>query len=134
VKDSASKEEEQVVLEDGEVVHTGEQVYATDGHIGHVGKLLENPETDELSYLVLEKGHLWGKKEIALPVSTIERFEENTVYLKIDKQEVEARSVIADRQHRVLPRHTHVQVLENNFQESPSMLGANTMTGQATHA
>jgi len=133
VKDTASKEEEQVVLEDGNVVHTGEQVFATDGHVGHVGSLLEDPETGQLSYLILEKGHLGGKKEISLPVSTIERFEENTVYLKIDKQEVEARSVIPDRQHRVLPRHEHVQALENNFQESPALLGVQTITGQTVH-
>ena len=133
MKDSASKEEEQVVLEGGTVVHTGEQVFATDGHVGHVGNLLEDHETGKLSYLILEKGHLWGKKDISLPFSTVERFEENTVYLNIDKQEVEARSVIPDRQHRVLPRHEHVQALENNFQESPALLGVNTITGQTVH-
>jgi hypothetical protein len=36
-----------------------------------VGRLVEDPEMEELSYLVLELGHLWGKKEVSLPVSAI---------------------------------------------------------------
>ena len=74
-----SKGEEQVILEDGKVIHTSEEVFATDGHVGHVGSLLKDPETEQLSYLIQDQGHLWGKKEIAFPVSNIERFEENTV-------------------------------------------------------
>jgi hypothetical protein len=38
----------------------------------------------------MREGHLWGQKEITIPVSAIARVEEDTVYLKLDKAGVEA--------------------------------------------
>ena len=35
------------------------------------------------------EGHLWGKKELALPVSAIDRVFDEVVYLKLDKQSIE---------------------------------------------
>jgi hypothetical protein len=34
------------------------------------------------------EGHLWGKKEVAIPVSAIDRIEADTVYLKLDKKSI----------------------------------------------
>jgi hypothetical protein len=36
----------------------------------------------------MQKGHLWGKKEVALPVETIDFVDADTVYLKLDKAAV----------------------------------------------
>jgi hypothetical protein len=36
------------------------------------------------------EGHLWGKKDIAVPVNQIDRYEDGDVYLKIDKAQVES--------------------------------------------
>jgi hypothetical protein len=36
------------------------------------------------------EGHLWGKKEVTIPVSAIDRIAEDTVYLKRDQKTVEA--------------------------------------------
>jgi hypothetical protein len=38
----------------------------------------------------MREGHLWGKKDVAIPVSGIDHYEENTVYLKLSKQQIEA--------------------------------------------
>ena len=46
--------------------------------------------TGHISHLILMEGHLWGKKEVAIPVSAIDRIEEDTVYLKLDKEAVES--------------------------------------------
>jgi sporulation protein YlmC with PRC-barrel domain len=71
-------------------VRRGASVEATDGHVGRVDEFLVNPENDHITHLVLREGHVWAQKDVTIPVSEIERIEENTVYLKIDKRGVEA--------------------------------------------
>jgi hypothetical protein len=46
---------------------------------------------------VLREGHLWGQKDVAIPVSEIERIEDNTVHLKIDMRKIEALPAIPVR-------------------------------------
>jgi sporulation protein YlmC with PRC-barrel domain len=81
-------EEEQIPP--GELaVYRGARVEATDGKAGMLGEFLVNPLTGHISHLILMEGHLWGKKEVTIPVSAIDRIEEDTVYLKLDKEAVE---------------------------------------------
>jgi hypothetical protein len=44
----------------------------------------------DISHLVMRDGDLWEQEEFAIPVSAIERIEANTVFLKLDKEGVEA--------------------------------------------
>jgi sporulation protein YlmC with PRC-barrel domain len=82
-------EEEQIPP--GELaVYRGARVEATDGKAGMLGEFLVNPLTGHISHLILMEGHLWGKKEVTIPVSAIDRIEEDTVYLKLDKEAVES--------------------------------------------
>jgi hypothetical protein len=37
---------------------------------------------------------LWGQKNISIPLSQIDRIEENTVWLKLDKKSIEALPII----------------------------------------
>jgi len=55
-----------------------------------VDEFLINPINDTISHLVLREGHLWGQKNITIPLSQIDRIDENTVWLKLDKQSIEA--------------------------------------------
>jgi sporulation protein YlmC with PRC-barrel domain len=71
-------------------VRRGGGVEATDGHIGRVDEFLVDPQNGHITHLVLREGHLWGHKDVTIPVSEIDRIEEDTVYLKLDKHEVEA--------------------------------------------
>ena len=64
-------------------------VEAVDGHVGRVDEFLINPSNDHISHLVLREGHLWGQKDVTIPMSQIDHFENNTVYLKLNKQEIE---------------------------------------------
>lgn len=68
----------------------GTRVEASDGYIGTVGELLIEPESGQITHIVLKEGHLWGKRELTLPLSAIDRVEDETVYLKIDKRAVES--------------------------------------------
>ena len=71
-------------------VYRGARVEATDGKAGTLGEFLVNPLNGHISHLILMEGHLWGKKEVAIPVSAIDRIEADTVYLKLDKKAVES--------------------------------------------
>jgi len=71
-------------------VYRGARVEATDGKAGMLGEFLVDPLTGHISRLILMEGHLWGKKEVSIPVSAIERIEDDTVYLKLDKKAVES--------------------------------------------
>jgi sporulation protein YlmC with PRC-barrel domain len=49
----------------------GDSVYATDGEIGRVRGFLVDPGTYEVTHILLDEGHLWGKKEVAIPMSAV---------------------------------------------------------------
>jgi sporulation protein YlmC with PRC-barrel domain len=58
--------------------------------VGQVDGLVVDPDTNVITHLLMQKGHLWGKKDIALPVATIDSVGADTVYLKLDKAAVKA--------------------------------------------
>jgi sporulation protein YlmC with PRC-barrel domain len=78
-------------------VRRGAWVEATDGLVGRVDEFLMDPESDHITHLVLREGHVWGQKDVTIPVSEIGSIEENTVHLKIDKREIEALPAIPVR-------------------------------------
>lgn len=74
----------------GEVaIRRGTPVRATDGQVGKVDEFLVDPENDTISHLVLREGHLWGQKDITIPVSEIDKITDESVYLKLDKKAIE---------------------------------------------
>ena len=74
----------------GEIaIRRGTPVEATDGEVGKVDEFLVDPENDVITHLVLREGHLWGKKDVTIPVSEINRIAEEAVYLKLDKEAIE---------------------------------------------
>ena len=71
-------------------IRRGTRVHATDGKVGWVDEFVTIPTNGEITHLLLREGHLWGCKEVTIPVSAIERIEERAVYLKLDKRGVQA--------------------------------------------
>jgi len=71
-----------------QIAHRGMVVEASDGKVGVVEGLVVNPESEQITHLVLQEGHLWGKKDVALPISSIDRVVDNTVHLNLDKNSV----------------------------------------------
>ena len=64
------------VLEDvipvGETeVGPGEPVHAVDGEIGRVQGFLVSPGDDRVTHVLLQEGHLWGRKKVAVPISAV---------------------------------------------------------------
>ncbi len=73
----------------GEVdVRRGEPVYATDGEIGRIQGLVIDPGSHHVSHVLLEEGHLWGHKEVAIPIRSVTRVGD-IINLTIDKQQVQ---------------------------------------------
>lgn len=68
----------------------GAEVWATDGAIGQVDEFMIAPTSGHITHLVLRKGHLWGRRDIAVPLSIIQHMEEYRVDLKVDKQAIAA--------------------------------------------
>ena len=71
-------------------VHRGTPVEATDGRVGKVDEFLVDPVTGHITHLVLRKGHLWGEREVTIPVSQIEQVAPDAVRLKLNKEAVDA--------------------------------------------
>jgi sporulation protein YlmC with PRC-barrel domain len=73
----------------GEVaVRRGEHVRATDGDIGRVQGLVIDGQTHEVTHVLLQEGHFWGQKEVAIPISAVADVE-NGIRLKISKLDVQ---------------------------------------------
>jgi hypothetical protein len=83
----------QVVTSDtvplGEVdVCRGDRVHATDGEIGRVQGLVIDRGSGHVTHVLLQEGHLWGRREVAIPVSAVAG-SVGGIRLKIAKQEVQ---------------------------------------------
>ncbi len=75
----------------GEIaVWRGAKVEATDGYVGQVDELLVNAANMQVTHLVLLERHIFEQKDITIPVSQIERVDEDTIYLKLDRKSIEA--------------------------------------------
>lgn len=68
----------------------GARVEATDGHVGRVDEFVVDAGTGHITHLVLREGHLWGQKDVSIPISEIGRIEADVVYLKLDKAGIDA--------------------------------------------
>ena len=75
-------------------VRRGARVRAKDGVVGRVDEFLADPDTGNITHLVLREGNVFGKKYITIPVSAIDRIEERTVYLNLDKSTLSTLSPI----------------------------------------
>lgn len=80
--------QEELLPEGEQALQRGARVEASDGYIGLVGELVVDESSGQVTHIVLQEGHLWGKKEMTLPLSAIDRVLGDTVYLKLDKEAV----------------------------------------------
>ena len=71
-------------------VRRGTHVKALDGRVGQVDEFLVDPVSEHITHLILREGHLWGQKDVTIPVSEIAHIEEDTVHLKLTKKQIEA--------------------------------------------
>ena len=69
-------------------VRRGEHVHATDGHIGKVQGLVIDPDSHHVTHVLLQEGHLWGRKEVAIPIGAVIGVDDG-IRLNLTKQQVQ---------------------------------------------
>ena len=78
------------VVPTGEVaVRRGDAVHAKDGWIGAVDGLVIDPTSDQVTHLILQEGHLSGRKHVAIPIGAANRVEDE-IRVDLTKEEIEA--------------------------------------------
>ena len=74
----------------GEVeVRHGEHVHAADGGIGHVQGLVIERESHHVTHVLLQEGHLWDRKEVAIPISAVTSVDDEGIHLSLTKEQVQ---------------------------------------------
>ena len=77
------------VVPSGEAdLQRGESVHALDGEIGQVQGFLVDPSDNHVTHVLLQEGHLWGRKEVAIPMSAVTGVDSG-IRLNITKKQVE---------------------------------------------
>ena len=79
------------------VIHRSVQVFANDGKVGTLDKLMIAPDDHKITDLVVRVGYFWGYKDIAIPLEQIERIKEDHIYLKLSKEKIESFPAIPDQ-------------------------------------
>jgi hypothetical protein len=69
-------------------VRHGDPVHAVDGEIGQVQGFVVDPASHQVTHVLLREGHMWGHKDIAIPVSAVVGMDEG-IKLNLTKQQVE---------------------------------------------
>jgi sporulation protein YlmC with PRC-barrel domain len=73
----------------GEVeVRRGDPVNATDGEIGRVHGLVIEPDSHHVTHVLLAEGHLWGRKEVTIPISAVTKVDDR-IEVSLTKQQIE---------------------------------------------
>jgi sporulation protein YlmC with PRC-barrel domain len=72
----------------GEVqIHRGDPVHAMDGTIGKVQGLVVDPRDNSVTHVLLAEGHLWGKKEVAIPINLVTDAADG-IQVSLDKDQI----------------------------------------------
>jgi hypothetical protein len=65
-----------------------DRVHAVDGEIGQVEGFAVDPVDHQVTHILLKEGHLWGRKEVAIPVSAVASLDAG-IRLNITRKQVE---------------------------------------------
>ncbi len=52
-------------------IRRGANVEATDGNVGQVQGLVVDPQDHGVTHVLLQEGHLWGRKTVAVPIDVV---------------------------------------------------------------
>jgi len=60
--------------------------------------LVIDPSSGHVTHVLLQEGHLWGRKQVAIPAGAIERIDEE-IHVHLTKHEIEALPPIEVTEH-----------------------------------
>ena len=74
---------------EGEVeVHRELTVCATDGDIGQVQGLVVEPGSHQVTHVLLQEGHMRGRKEVAIPIDAVTKIGTLLIHLSLTRHQV----------------------------------------------
>jgi hypothetical protein len=79
--------EDSIPLGEAEV-SPGEHVHATDGPIGQVRGFVVDPASRQVTHVLLQEGHLWGRKDAAIPINAVTLVDDE-IRLSMSTQQVQ---------------------------------------------
>jgi sporulation protein YlmC with PRC-barrel domain len=86
-------------LPPGEIgVRRGEAVHASDGEIGKVEGLVVDAAQGHVTHVLLQEGHLWGRKQVAIPIGSVEKID-RVITVQLSKHEIEALPAVGVTEH-----------------------------------
>jgi sporulation protein YlmC with PRC-barrel domain len=95
----ASGVETRDMLPPGEIgVRRGETVHASDGEIGRVEGFVVDSSQGHVTHVLLQEGHLWGRKEVAIPISAVARIDQG-ITVNLTKHDIEALPAVGVTAH-----------------------------------
>jgi sporulation protein YlmC with PRC-barrel domain len=85
----------------GEVeIQRASAVLSVDGHhLGHVDGFVIDGDTQAITHVVLERGHLWGRRDVTIPVGAVASVEIDAVRLTLSRDEVGELPAVRVRRH-----------------------------------
>ncbi len=69
-------------------VHRELTVCATDAEIGQVQGLVVEPGGHQVTHVLLQEGHMWGRKEVAIPIGAVTKIGTLLIHLSLTKHQV----------------------------------------------
>jgi len=76
-------------------LYSGMRIEANDGKVGKLDELVLDKDSGEISHLLMREGHLWGNREVSLPVSAVDFCDSEVIYLKLDKVAVKDLPIVS---------------------------------------
>ncbi|HEY2654693.1 MAG TPA: PRC-barrel domain-containing protein [Solirubrobacteraceae bacterium] len=84
----------------GEVeIRRGDAVHATDGLVGAIEGLVIDPADHHVTHVILQEGHIWGRKQVAIPIGAANRVADE-VRVDLTKEQIEALPPVSLKSHR----------------------------------
>lgn len=77
------------IREDEIAIATGMEIEATDGKIGKLDEIIMDPKSEEVTHILMKEGHVWGKKEMVIPISAVTSAFTGVIILNLDKKGLE---------------------------------------------
>jgi sporulation protein YlmC with PRC-barrel domain len=79
-------------------IRRGDPVEAKDGLIGKIDGLVIDPADRHVTHVILQEGHVWGRKQVAIPIGAANRVADE-VHVDLTKDEIEALPPVSLKSH-----------------------------------
>jgi sporulation protein YlmC with PRC-barrel domain len=81
-------------------IQRASRVVSSDGHdVGHVDGFVVDGEEQAITHIVLERGHLWGKRDVTIPIGAVAGVEIDLVRLTLTSEQVGELPAVRVRRH-----------------------------------